>query len=75
MPRVAVLGGGVTGLAAAYYLERLTSFEVDLFEQGTRLGGKISTERRNGFLIEGSADSIFTKPEFVQWEALRDDLG
>jgi oxygen-dependent protoporphyrinogen oxidase len=74
VPRVAIIGGGVTGLAAAYYLERLTDFEVDLYEKTDRLGGKISSTREAGFLVEGSADSIFLKTDFPDWEGLWNDL-
>jgi len=65
--RVAVIGGGVAGLAAAHRLvERGRSLEVCLFEAGDRLGGTISTELRDGFVIEGGADSIITeKPAAV----------
>jgi len=50
-----ILGGGITGLAAA---ERLAAAGASfvLLEADTRLGGKITTERVNGFVIEGGPD-------------------
>lgn len=76
MKRVAVIGGGVTGLAAAYYLERRTTglpLEIELHEASSRLGGKIVTERRGPFLIEGGPDSfIALKPQAAR---LCRDLG
>ncbi|MEM8883074.1 MAG: protoporphyrinogen oxidase [Planctomycetota bacterium] len=48
--RIAVLGGGVSGLAAAWELGR--RHEVTLFEARDRLGGNIHTEERDGFRIE-----------------------
>ena len=65
--RVAVVGGGITGLAAARRLSRLAPrADVTLFERDTRLGGKIVTERVDGFTIEGGPDSFLSvKPRGV----------
>jgi len=60
--RIAVVGGGVTGLAAALrLLRRAPGAEVTLFEKGERLGGEIHTERVDGFVIEAGADSFLTR--------------
>jgi protoporphyrinogen/coproporphyrinogen III oxidase len=60
--RVAVLGGGVAGLAAAHRLTELApEVEVVLVEARDRLGGTIETERSGGFTIEGGADSMITE--------------
>lgn len=63
--RIVVIGGGLTGLAAAHRLisranETRRSIEVILFEAKSRLGGAIWTEKRDGFLLEGGADSFIT---------------
>jgi oxygen-dependent protoporphyrinogen oxidase len=63
-----VLGGGITGLSAAYFLARArlegAPIEELLIEGRDRLGGSIQTERMEGFLIEGGPDSFLTeKPE------------
>jgi protoporphyrinogen/coproporphyrinogen III oxidase len=56
-----VIGGGITGLAAAHRLHELAPHdEVILLEASPRLGGVIRTERREGFLIEHGADSFIT---------------
>ncbi len=55
--KVAVLGGGVTGLAAAYRLAKMGHI-VRLFEQTNRLGGVIRTEMTDGWLIESGAQSL-----------------
>lgn len=55
--RVAVIGGGITGLAAAHRLVGLLGAdEVLLLEADDRLGGKITTERTGGYVIEGGPD-------------------
>jgi oxygen-dependent protoporphyrinogen oxidase len=70
--RVAVIGGGLSGLSAAFRLtelarERGRSVEVTLFEVSDRLGGVIETVRRDGYLIERGADSFLTsKPAAVR---------
>jgi oxygen-dependent protoporphyrinogen oxidase len=63
-----VVGGGITGLAAAHRLvERSGSgtvpCQVRLLEAGSRLGGTISTTHRDGFILESGPDAfITTKP-------------
>ena len=69
--RVVVIGGGLTGLAAARRLvERAKDgrrpFEVIVLEARDRVGGAIWTDRRDGFVLEGGADSFITnKPQAV----------
>jgi len=59
--RVAVIGGGISGLAAAHRLVELDpGCEVRLFEAGSRLGGVISTVHEEGFQVEQSADNFIT---------------
>ncbi len=54
--RVAIAGGGISGLAAAYYLGQ-SGVETWLFEPSDRLGGVIRTDRLHGSLAEGGPDS------------------
>ena len=61
-PRIAIIGGGISGLAAAHRLtELLPHAELALFEAADRLGGVLDTVQRDGFLIERSADNFLTK--------------
>ncbi|MBI4513165.1 MAG: FAD-dependent oxidoreductase, partial [Gemmatimonadetes bacterium] len=63
MPSVAIVGGGSTGLAAAYHLERSASLDrLALFETADRLGGVIRTEERDGFVLDVGPDSILAEP-------------
>lgn len=61
--RIAVIGGGLSGLTASYYLRRsLPDAQVQLIEASDRLGGVIQTERRDGWLIEHGADCFSVNP-------------
>ena len=62
-PRIAVIGGGISGLAAAHRLaELLPQGEFELFEASDRFGGVLETIERDGFLIEHSADNFLVTP-------------
>lgn len=65
---VVIVGGGIAGLAAAHRaVSRLGDEAVLLVEQSARLGGKIVTERVEGFLIEGGPDSFLaSKPAALE---------
>jgi protoporphyrinogen/coproporphyrinogen III oxidase len=71
-PHIAVIGGGIAGLAAAHRLielgrERQQALRVSVFEAGRRLGGSIATERIDGFVIEAGPDSFISeKPWALQ---------
>jgi len=59
--RIAVVGGGISGLAAAHDLVELApESQVFLFEAGPRLGGVLSTVHEQGFQVEQSADNFIT---------------
>ncbi|HJN09772.1 MAG TPA: protoporphyrinogen oxidase [Pirellulaceae bacterium] len=63
--RVAVIGGGITGLAAAHRLVELQpNVAVTLFEAAPRLGGVLETVHRDGYLVEAGADNWITN---VPW--------
>jgi protoporphyrinogen/coproporphyrinogen III oxidase len=62
--RIVVVGGGISGLAAAHQLLELGQTNITLIEASSRLGGTIQTEYRDGFLIERGPDSFISeKPE------------
>ena len=77
--RIAVVGGGISGLAAARRLEALVpDAELTLLEGDGRLGGKILTEHAEGFLVEGGPDSFLSRkargPELCEELGLGDEL-
>lgn len=67
MKRIAILGGGIAGLTAAYELARQArsgaQVEAVLFESSNRLGGLIETVREGGFTVEAGPDGwVSAKP-------------
>ena len=64
MKRIAIIGGGIAGLTAAYELARLARdgapVEAVLFESSNRFGGIIETVREGGFTIETGPDAWVT---------------
>ena len=68
---VAVVGGGITGLTAAWRLHT-QGHRVTLFESADRLGGAVSTVARDGWLIETGPNSLLESPHF---DALVTGLG
>src|SRR5437667_8248628 len=65
MKRVAIIGGGISGLSAAFALEQQRSRGVQLeyvvFESGVRFGGVIHTEQVDGCVVEAGPDSFLTE--------------
>ena len=51
MPKIAVVGAGLSGLSAAIYLER-NGQEVVLFEASNRVGGRVTSDEVNGFICD-----------------------
>ena len=55
---VTIVGGGLTGLTAAYYLGHAKpDWTITLYEQAPRFGGKIQTQRVDDFVVELGPDS------------------
>lgn len=76
--KVAVIGGGITGLTAAFYLQKIAQqhnlpLDIVLIEASLRLGGKIQTVRQDGFIIERGPESFLDYKKSVRELAI--DLG
>jgi oxygen-dependent protoporphyrinogen oxidase len=70
MKSVAIIGAGITGLTAAFYLKR-KGVPVTVYEVGARAGGVIRSARQNGFLAESGPNTILeTSPKIS--ELIRD---
>jgi len=66
MKPVAIIGAGITGLTAAFYLKR-AGVPVTVYEAASRPGGVIQSLRRNGFLAEFGPNTILeTSPKIAQ---------
>src|SRR5581483_3349319 len=65
MMRIAIIGGGISGLAAAYTLEEQrrggAAVEYVVYESSARLGGVLRTEHINGCIVEAGPDSFVTE--------------
>ncbi|HIE43049.1 MAG TPA: protoporphyrinogen oxidase, partial [Nitrospinaceae bacterium] len=71
MKKVIVIGGGIAGLAAAYRIQKEIAegapLECSIFEGGDRFGGKIATEKSDGFVVERGPDSFISqKPAAIK---------
>ena len=76
--KVAIIGGGITGLTAAFYLQKEAQqnnlpIDVVLIESSLRVGGKIHTLRKDGFIIERGPESFLDYNNSVR--ELATDLG
>jgi len=64
MIRIAIIGGGISGLAAAFALEehrRAGAVEYTLYESSPNLGGVLRTEQIQGCIVEAGPDSFITE--------------
>jgi oxygen-dependent protoporphyrinogen oxidase len=65
MKRIAIIGGGISGLAAAFALEQQRRAGLPLkytvYESGPRFGGVLMTERVDGSLVEAGPDSFISE--------------
>ena len=64
--RIAIIGGGITGLTTAWYLKK-KGIDVTIFEKMDRPGGVIHTITQNGFTFENGPNSgVLANPEAVE---------
>ena len=66
-PHVVVVGGGISGLAAAWALSRDTGVDVTVLEGSANVGGKIAAVRVDGATVDAGAESLLARrPEAVE---------
>jgi UDP-galactopyranose mutase len=77
-PPIVILGAGLTGLSAAYYLERRGHDDCVVLESEDRVGGLTRTEHYDGFSFDHSIHILYTRHESVAaliHDLLGDNLG
>jgi protoporphyrinogen oxidase len=72
MNSVVVVGGGLSGLAAAYRLHR-AGVEVTVLERGPNPGGRAQTERSSGYVVDTGPDAL--TESYHSYLGLLDELG
>ncbi|RIK40601.1 MAG: protoporphyrinogen oxidase [Chloroflexi bacterium] len=63
--KIAVIGAGISGLSAAYWLDR-AGHAVTVFEQSSQIGGSIVTEKASGFLADFGPNSVLETSETLR---------
>lgn len=63
--RVGIVGGGISGLVAAYELQK-RGIPFTLYESGWRMGGIVETTRDAGFVMEGGPDGWVTEKPWLR---------
>lgn len=60
--KISILGGGISGLSAAFYLSKLRQASaVSLYEAGSTFGGWIKSDKRDGYIFEAGPRTIRPK--------------
>jgi oxygen-dependent protoporphyrinogen oxidase len=78
MIRIAIIGGGISGLTAAFTLEehrRAGALEYTLYESSPHLGGVLRTEHIHGCIVEAGPDSFLTEKPWAADLCLSVGLG
>ena len=70
--KIAIIGGGISGLTAAYYLNK-KGYSPTIFEASSQIGGVIQTKKIDGFIIETGPNTILLSDQ--RTEDMISDLG
>jgi len=67
---IAIIGGGISGLSSAFYLQKEAresgrKLNIILLEQSNKLGGKINTLTKDNFVIEKGPDSFLSRKRAI----------
>lgn len=65
MKKIGIIGGGISGLTAAFLLKK-KGFDVTLLEKSGRVGGNIQTVESDGFTLEYAPNSLLKSPRLVE---------
>lgn len=76
--RIVIVGGGIAGLSAAWFLRGLGATDVTVLESGAQVGGKLGSAEVGGLTVETGAESVLARrPEavdLIRAVGLADDL-
>ena len=75
MKHIVVLGGGISGLCSAYFLQKREGVKITLVEKGDHLGGWIRTKEQSGFLFEQGPRSCRPVGDGVELLKLIEEIG
>lgn len=80
LKNIVIIGGGITGLATAYYLQKEQRksdlpIGITMIDAGHELGGKIITEKIDGFTIEGGPDCFLRQKPWATELAVELGIG
>jgi len=64
--KIAVIGGGISGVSAAYLLKKHTKYEVILIEKERLIGGKAATFKEDGYTIETGPNGFLDNKEEIK---------
>ncbi|WP_022850425.1 protoporphyrinogen oxidase [Limisalsivibrio acetivorans] len=64
---IGIIGGGISGVAAAFWLSQIEGLNITLLEKDKKLGGCIDTARQEGFSVEAGPNGFLdNKPHTLQ---------
>lgn len=64
--KIAIVGGGISSLASAFYLESANKdLSIDIYESQARLGGTMKTQNIDGFLFEEGVNGFLTNKPYM----------
>ncbi|MHC4322552.1 MAG: NAD(P)-binding protein, partial [Planctomycetota bacterium] len=58
--KIVILGGGIGGLSAGYFLARIGNFDITVLEKSNNTGGICGSFERNGFVLDFGAHKIYS---------------
>ncbi len=64
--KIVVVGGGISGVSAAYLLKKYTKYDITLIEKKNRLGGKASTFKENSYVTETGPNGFLDNKEEIK---------
>ncbi|MBL4588218.1 NAD(P)-binding protein, partial [Candidatus Babeliales bacterium] len=67
MVKIVIAGSGLTGLSAAYHLEKKSLFDVSIVEKLSVPGGLLRSETENGFTFDHTGHYLHINDEYFKY--------